>query len=95
MSFSISSFDVTFDDSTMYVVLSDGRSIDVPLWHFPRLYDATPEQRSKFAKSDLGIHWEEIDEDISIVGLFQGKMDNTRAGRARRAEIEQIIHAAE
>ena len=93
-----SPFDVarlSFDDNTMRLELRDGRSVDTPLWHFPRLYDATPEQRRKAEITPFGLHWEEIDEDISIEGLLAGRMDNTRQGRARRAEIEAAMKAAE
>jgi len=79
----------------MHVALADGRTIKTPLWHYPRLYDATPEQRADYRASPYGLHWEVIDEDISIEGLLAGKMDNTRRGRARRAEIEAAMHAAE
>lgn len=87
--------DISFSDTSMIVALSDGRRLSVPLWHYPRLYDATPEQRRQVEISPFGLHWENLDEDISIEGLIAGKMDNTRQGRARRAEIEAAAHAAE
>ena len=63
---------VRFDSSNMYVHLADGREITVPLDRFPRLRDATPEQREQweFIGPGVGIHWEEIDEDISVENLL-------------------------
>jgi len=54
------------------VHLEDGRSLTVPLEWFPRLRDATPEQREnwKLAGSGIGIHWPDIDEDVSVAGLL-------------------------
>ena len=74
----ISALKVTFDDDTFSVDLSDGRSIRVPLVWFPRLLRATPEQRSRYELSHSGIHWEAIDEDISVEGLLAGRGDVTR-----------------
>jgi hypothetical protein len=72
---------VRFDDSSMWVDLSDGRTIGVPLAWFPRLMHALPEQRLKVELSPRGLHWDELDEDISIDGLLAGHGDMTRAGR--------------
>jgi len=71
--------DVRFDDALMWVDLEDGRTLGVPLVWFPRLLRATPEQRLDFFLSPSGLHWEEIDEDISITGLLAGRGDQTRA----------------
>jgi hypothetical protein len=62
----------------MWVDLSDGRTIGVPLAWFPRLLRATPAQRGKFELNCLGLHWEELDEDISVSGLLAGRGDMTR-----------------
>ena len=75
---------VRFDDDTMWVELSDARTIGVPLAWFPRLLDATPAQRESVDLSSLGLHWEEIDEDISVAGLLAGRGDQT-VGRKRVA----------
>jgi hypothetical protein len=75
---SISATKVSFDDHTMWVDLTDGRTLGVPLAWFPRLLNATPAQRAKVELSRLGLHWEEIDEDISIAGLLAGRGDITR-----------------
>ncbi len=54
--------------------LLDGRSITVPLAWFPRLLHATPEQRAnwKIAGGGYGIHWPDVDEDLSSEGLLRG-----------------------
>ena len=69
---------VRFDEHTMWVDLSDGRTIGVPLAWFPRLLNATPAARERVELSRLGLHWEEIDEDISIAGLLAGRGDLTQ-----------------
>jgi len=61
------------------VDLDDGRTLGVPLAWFPRLLHAAPNQRDQVRISVSGLHWEEIDEDISIAGLLAGKGDMTRA----------------
>lgn len=69
-----------FDDDTMWVQLADGRVIGVPLAWFPRLLRAPPEQRLRFEISGggQGLHWDELDEDISVAGLLAGRGDMTR-----------------
>jgi hypothetical protein len=69
---------VTFDEDNMWVVLSDGRTLGVPLAWFPRLLHATAEQREQVRISSRGLHWEALDEDISIAGLLVGQGDPTR-----------------
>jgi hypothetical protein len=69
----------------MRVVLSDGRTLGVPLAWFPRLQDASPEQLENCELSPYGLHWEDLDEDISVAGLLEGRGDQTKLGRARRA----------
>ena len=69
---------VRFDEHTMWVDLSDGRTIGVPLAWFPRLLHAAPAQRDKVELSRLGLHWEALDEDISVAGLLAGRGDMTR-----------------
>jgi hypothetical protein len=65
--------DVSTDESSLRVVLADGRELTVPLEWFPRLRDATPEQRSnwRFIGRGQGIHWPDVDEDISVAGLLR------------------------
>jgi hypothetical protein len=66
--------DVHFTEDTMAVDLVDGRTIIVPLTWYPTLLDATPEQRAnwKVSGAGFGIHWPEIDEDLSTEGLLRG-----------------------
>lgn len=73
---------VRFDDDSFWVDLADGRTLGVPLAWFPRLLHATPEDREKVELSPDGLHWEEIDEDISIAGLLAGRGDMTRARKS-------------
>ena len=68
-----------FDADTLWVGLSDGRTIAAPLAWFPRLLAATAEQRSQFELSPRGIHWDALDEDISVDGLLAGQGDLTHA----------------
>jgi Protein of unknown function (DUF2442) len=77
---SISAKSVHFDDSTMWVELSDGRSLGVPLAWFPRLLHAAPEQRQRcrISVTGRGLHWDELDEDISVPGLLAGQGDLTQ-----------------
>jgi hypothetical protein len=64
---------VWFDDASMHVILADGREISVPLEWFPSLRDASKEQREKWhlIGNGIGIHWDEIDEDLSVAGLLK------------------------
>ncbi len=66
--------DVRFDDDTMSVDLADGRTITVPLAWYPRLLDATPDQRRNWQPcgGGFGIHWPDLDEDLSTQGLLAG-----------------------
>ncbi len=71
---------VRFDDDTLWVSLSDGRTIAVPLTWFPRLLEAAPEQRAQVELSQNGLHWDALDEDISVAGLLAGQPDLSRRG---------------
>ena len=64
--------DATYTDDALHVVLADGREIAVPLAWFPRLQKATPEQRKgwRLIGGGIGLHWEAIDEDISVESLL-------------------------
>src|SRR5438876_7969275 len=69
---------VRFDDDSMWVELTDGRVLGVPLAWFPRLLHATAAQRERVELSRSGLHWNDLDEDISIAGLLAGRGDMTR-----------------
>jgi hypothetical protein len=83
---------IDFRDDLLVAVLEDGREVAVPLEWFPRLRDATESQRRSFrlVGRGIGIHWPELDEDISVEGLLAPPL---RAERRRRvpggAETEQ------
>ena len=71
---------LSFDQHTMWVDLDDGRTLGIPIAWFPRLFHATPEQREDYriGYSGNGLHWEAIDEDISVDGLLAGRGDQTQ-----------------
>jgi hypothetical protein len=85
MNSSVSAMRVSFDDDNISVELSDGRTLGVPLAWFPRLSHASREQLEKFELSPCGLHWEVLDEDISVAGLLAGRRDETRQGKAKRS----------
>jgi hypothetical protein len=65
---------VVVDEATVRADLADGRSISVPLAWYPRLLHASPEQRANFEISGggYGIHWPDLDEDLSSEGMLRG-----------------------
>jgi hypothetical protein len=65
--------DVSCTDDELQVVLSDGRTVTAPLAWFPRLLDASREERAEWELigGGVGIHWEAVDEDISVASLLQ------------------------
>ena len=65
---------VEFSGDAMQVFLTDGRMLSVPLLWFPRLRAATPEQRARLEISGggIGLHWPDIDEDLSVANLMAG-----------------------
>lgn len=75
---------VNFESDMMWVDLADGRKLGVPLAYFPRLLNAPPEQLSRYEISGggSGLHWDELDEDISVENLLMGIWDQTHANKA-------------
>lgn len=65
---------VSIDADRLTVELMDGRAISAPLAWYPRLANATPEQRGhwEIAGGGYGLHWPELDEDLSTEGLLRG-----------------------
>jgi hypothetical protein len=65
--------EISCSNDALSVTLSDGRAVSAPLAWFPRLADATPSERSdwELIGGGIGIHWEKIDEDISVASLLQ------------------------
>ena len=87
---------VAFDADNMWVSLTDGRKISVPLAYFPRLLRATPKQRQQYVISGggTGLHWDRIDEDICVRSLVMGIGDTTNRVEAphsdrRRAAVSR------
>ena len=66
--------DLRFTDDLLSVDLLDGRTISVPLVWYPRLLAATPEQRAnwRLAGGGFGVHWPDVDEDLTTEGLLRG-----------------------
>ena len=71
---------VSFDMDNMWVELRDGRKLGVPLAYFPRLLGAEKKQLENYIISGggTGLHWDELDEDISVQSLLLGIGDRTR-----------------
>ncbi len=67
--------DVTFTRASLHFVLADGREISAPLEWFPRLRDATTENRNnwRFIGNGIGVHWPNLDEDIAVSTLMRGQ----------------------
>ncbi|MCJ7993607.1 DUF2442 domain-containing protein [Rhizobium cremeum] len=74
----ISATSVRYDDDTMWVSLSDGRVLGVPLAWFPRLLAASKADLENYELSPAGIHWDHLDEDVSVAGLLAGRGDQSR-----------------
>lgn len=72
---------ISFDSDSMWVELADGRQMGIPLAYFPRLLNATDVQRNKYVISGggTGLHWDDLDEDISVRALLMGIGDRTRS----------------
>jgi hypothetical protein len=66
--------DVCFTKTSLHFVLADGREISAPLEWFPRLRDASEDERAdwRFIGNGIGVHWSKIDEDISVRSLMLG-----------------------
>ena len=72
---------ISFSEDFFRAARDDGREISVPMAWFPRLLHGTPEQRRNWELigPGHGIHWPDLDEDISIEGILAGRGDRTRA----------------
>jgi len=77
---------VTVTDDTLTAELADGRTISVPLDWYPRLVHATPQERDgwRIIGGGEGIHWPELDEDISVEGLLAGRRSGEGPNSFRR-----------
>jgi hypothetical protein len=65
--------DAFCDEQFLHVSLADGRSISAPLWWYPRLARAAPHAQGKIEFMPMGMHWPEIDEDISVASILRGQ----------------------
>jgi hypothetical protein len=96
-----------FEDDNIYILTDDGRKLWQSLLWYPRLKEATPEQRTAFKYDETGIRWEEIDEDMSVesflyddpepVGIsrfFLTHPELNASAVARRMGIQQSLLAA-
>ncbi|OIO08007.1 MAG: hypothetical protein AUJ52_09065 [Elusimicrobia bacterium CG1_02_63_36] len=72
-----------FEDDSLWVLLQDGRKLATPLTYFPKLLKASESQRAAFELSGggIGIHWDALDEDISVAGLLAGNPSRERSER--------------
>jgi hypothetical protein len=61
------------DSEHLVVVLADGRILQTPLWWYPRLVRASTQARASIELTPMGLHWPEIDEDISIASMLRGQ----------------------
>jgi hypothetical protein len=77
---------VVVTDDTLTVDLSDGRTVSVPLAWYPRLLNATTRERSnwKLVAQGEGMHWPEVDEDISVASLIAGRPSAESAASLQR-----------
>ena len=73
---------VSFDDAAMSVALDDGRTITVPLAWYPRLKNASRQQLEAYELSPGGVHWDELDEDISVEGMMAARISFAPSQRA-------------
>lgn len=65
--------EVACDGEHISVTLRDGRVLRAPLWWYPRLLAATPTQRADVETMPMGIHWPQVDEDISVASILRGR----------------------
>ena len=79
---------VSFPSESMTVEFSDGRTIAVPLSYFPRLQKASPSERDQWQLigRGLGIHWEAVDEDLSVENVLLAYSRTKREGYARTSQ---------
>ncbi len=77
---------VDVSDDSLIVELADGRSISVPLAWYPRLFHASPPERknSRLIGAGEGIHWPDLDEDISIEGIIAGRRSGENSGSLQK-----------
>ena len=72
---------VEFTPTELVVTLVDGRKIATPLEWYPRLKQASADQRANFEIMPMGIHWPDLDEDLGIVGMLEGRRAMSGSGK--------------
>jgi hypothetical protein len=82
----VKALDVSVADDTLTVDLADGRTLSVPLAWYPRLLHGTTEERRnwRLIGDGVGIHWPDLDEDISVEGMLLGKRSGERQDSLQR-----------
>ncbi len=73
-------------DDELIVTLADGASLVTPLWWYPSLLAACPNERNNIELSPFGLHWPDLDEDLSIEGMLKGRTDPNAKPPAKAAE---------
>ena len=88
-----SAIELSFNNNIMWLTLADGLRLGVPLAYFPHLLAATHQQRQqfKFSGNGTGIHWDKLDEDISVQRLLMGVGDRTRGNRIAARVTERVF----
>jgi len=78
---------LSFDNDMMWIELNDGRKLGIPLIYFPRLLKATPDQLQNYQISGggIGLHWDELDEDLLVENLLMGIFNNSNFLQSRAA----------
>jgi len=84
---------VAVSNDTISVELSDGRTIAVPLSWYPRLLHATQKERKnwRLIGNGSGIHWEDIDEDISVIGIVSGRPSQESQASLKNGLLKNTI----
>ena len=85
---------IGFDDDYLIFSLTDGRLVVVPLAWFPKLAGASKDQRARYKLSPLGVHWADLDEDISLEGVLHGASPNRWDASAKNellSALERLV----
>ncbi|MEN6332789.1 MAG: DUF2442 domain-containing protein [Phycisphaerales bacterium] len=82
----VKALDVSVTEDTLTVDLADGRTLSVPLAWYPRLLHGTPQERRnwRLIGDGVGIHWPDLDEDISIEGMLLGRRSGEKQNSLQR-----------
>jgi hypothetical protein len=86
---------VDFVGTDLVVTLADGRRIATPIEWYPRLAKASPQEREKYEIMPLGVHWPDVDEDLSIEGMFEGNRVRSDPIRELLRMVRKIVPSKE